>query len=64
MINELNLTPIQYLVTLLLLLLLMVILNHFKSYTAIELPDIKQEPKPTCNPYYGACIQSQSKYYN
>lgn len=60
MINELNLTPIQYLTDLLLLLLLMVILSHFKSYSVIELP----ERKPTGNPYYGACIQSQSKYYN
>ncbi|EMG26542.1 hypothetical protein JavanS396_0008 [Streptococcus satellite phage Javan396] len=42
----------------------MVILNHFKSYTAIELQDIKQEPKPTGNPLYGAYMQSQSKYYN
>lgn len=64
MINELNLTPIQYLGTLLVLLLLMVILNHFKSYIDIDLPDIKQEPKPTGNPLYGAYIQSQSKYYN
>lgn len=64
MINELNLTPMQYLGTLLVLLLLMVILNHFKSYTAIDLPDIKPEPKPTGNPLYGAYMQSQSKYYN
>lgn len=64
MINELNLTPIQYLDTLLLLLLLMVILSHFKSYTAIDLPEVEPEQKTTGNPYYGACIQSQSKYYN
>lgn len=64
MINELNLTPTQYIITLLVLLLLMVILSHFKSYTAIDLPDIEPEPKPTCNPYYGAYMQSQSKYYN
>ena len=64
MINELNLTPIQYFGTLLLLLLLMVILNHFKSYTAIELPEIEPEQKPTGSSYYRACIQSQSKYYN
>ena len=64
MINELNVTPIQYLGTLLLLLLLMVILNHFKSYTAIELPEIKPEKKTTGDPYYGAYLQSQSKHYN
>ena len=64
MINELNLTPMQYLGTLLVLLLLMVILSHFKSYTVIDLPDIKPEPKPTGNPLHGAYLQSQSKYYN
>lgn len=64
MINELNLTPIQYLLTLLLLLLLIVILNHFKSYTAIELPELEPEPKQTGNPLYGAYMQSQGKYYN
>ncbi len=64
MINELNLTPTQYIITLLVLLLLMVILSHFKSYTAIDLPDIEPEPKPTVNPLYGAYMQSQSKYYN
>ena len=64
MINELNVTPIQYLGTLLLLLLLMVILNHFKSYTAIELPEIEPEPRPTGNPLYGAYIQAQGNYYN
>lgn len=64
MINELNLTPMQYLLTLLALLLLMVILSHFKSYTAIDLPDIEPEPKQTVNPLYGAYLQSQSKYYN
>ena len=50
MINELNLTPIQYLITLFALLLLMVILSHFKSYTAIDLPDIEPEPEPTASP--------------
>ncbi|EGE55067.1 hypothetical protein [Streptococcus parauberis] len=64
MINELNLTPMQYLATLLALLLLMVILSHFKSYIAIDLPDIKSEPKPTGDPLYGAYLQSQGKYYN
>ncbi len=64
MINELNLTPTQYLITLLVLLLLMVILSHFKSYTAINLPDIEPETRPTGNPLYGAYMQSQSKYYN
>lgn len=62
--QELNLTPMQYLITLLVLLLLMVILSHFKSYTAIELPDIEPEPMPTGNPLYGAYIQSQGNYYN
>ena len=42
----------------------MVILSHFKSYTAIELPEIEPEQKPTGSPYYGAYIQSRSKYYN
>ncbi|QBX10149.1 hypothetical protein JavanS413_0006 [Streptococcus satellite phage Javan413] len=42
----------------------MVILSHFKSYIAIDLPDIKQEPKPTGNPLYGAYMQSQGNYYN
>ena len=42
----------------------MVILSHFKSYTAIDLPDIEPEPEQTGSPYYGACMQSQSKYYN
>lgn len=60
MINELNLTPLQYLLTLLALLLLMVILSHFKSYAAIDLP----EPKPTGDPLYGAYMQSQGNYYN
>ena len=64
MINELNLTPMQYLGTLFPLLLLMVILSHFKSYTAIDLPEVEPEQKPTGNPYYGAYLQSQSKYYN
>ena len=64
MINELNLTPIQYLITLFALLLLIVILSHFKSYTAIDLPEVEAEQKPTGNPYYGAYLQSQSKYYN
>lgn len=64
MINELNLTPMQYLGTFLALLLLMVILSHSKSYIDIDLPDIKQEPKPTVNPLYGAYLQSQSEYYN
>lgn len=62
--QELNLTPIQYLITLLALLLLMVILSHFKSYIAIDLPELEPEPKPTGNPLYGAYMQSQSKYYN
>lgn len=62
--QELNLTPIQYLGTLLALLLLMVILSHFKSYTAIDLPELEPEPKPTGNPLYGAYIQSQGNYYN
>ena len=62
--QELNLTPMQYLLTLLALLLLMVILSHFKSYIAIDLPDIKPEPKQTGNPLYGAYMQSQGKYYN
>ena len=64
MINELNLTPIRYLITLFPPLLLMVILSHFKSYTAIDLPEVEPEQKPTGNPYYGAYLQSQSKYYN
>ena len=64
MINELNLTPMQYLITLLLLLLLMGILSHFKSYSVIDLPELEPEPKPTGNPLYGAYMQSQGKYYN
>ena len=62
--QELNLTPIQYLITLLALLLLMVILSHFKSYIAIELPELEPEPKQTGNPLYGAYLQSQGNYYN
>lgn len=62
--QELNLTPMQYLITFLVLLLLMVILSHFKSYTAIDLPELEPEPKPTSNPLYGAYLQSQSNYYN
>ncbi|RFE00910.1 hypothetical protein [Streptococcus parauberis] len=62
--QELNLTPMQYLITLLVLLLLTVILNHFKSHTAIDLPEIEQEPRPTGNPLYGAYIQAQGNYYN
>ncbi|QGG97833.1 hypothetical protein EA459_03750 [Streptococcus dysgalactiae subsp. dysgalactiae] len=62
--QELNLTPMQYLITVLALLLLMVILSHFKSHTTIELPELDQEPTPTRNPYYGAYLQSQSHYYN
>ncbi|HEN0625915.1 hypothetical protein V2U79_06725 [Streptococcus agalactiae] len=62
--QELNLTPMQYIFTLLGLLLLMVILSHFKSHTSIDLPEIEPEPKQTGNPYYGAYIQSQSHYYN
>ncbi|MGT2702304.1 hypothetical protein [Streptococcus parauberis] len=64
MINELNLTPMQYLLTLLALLLLMVILSHFKSYIDIDLPELEPEPKPTGNPLYGAYMQSQGNYYN
>ena len=64
MIQELNLTPMQYLITLLALLLLMVILSRFKSHTSIELPELEPEQKQTGNPYYGAYIQSQSHYYN
>lgn len=62
--QELNLTPMQYLITVLVLLLLMVILSHFKSHTAIDLPELGQEPRPTGNPLYGAYIQSQGNYYN
>lgn len=62
--QELNLTPMQYLITFLVLLLLMVILSHFKSHTAIDLPELEQEPKPVGNPCYGAYLQSQSNYYN
>ena len=64
MINELNVTPMQYLSTLFRLLLLMVILSHLKSHTVIDPPEVEPDQKPTANPYYGACIQSQSKYYN
>lgn len=64
MIRELNLTASQAIVLIVLLLLLLVILSHFKSYTTIDLPDIKPEPKQTGNPLYGAYMQSQSKYYN
>lgn len=64
MIHELNVTPMQYLGTLFPLLLLMVILSHFKSYPAIDPPDIKPKQKPTGNPIYVAYMQSQSKYYN
>lgn len=64
MLNELNLTPMQYLITFLVLLLLMVILSHFKSYTAIDLPELEPETRPTGNPLYGAYIQSQGNYYN
>ncbi|OHY29959.1 hypothetical protein BI362_06500 [Streptococcus parauberis] len=62
--QELNLTPMQYLLTLLAMLLLMVILSHFKSYSVIDLPDIEPEPKQTGNPLYGAYLQSQGNYYN
>ena len=64
MINELNVTPMQYLSTLFPLLLLMVILSHLKSHTAIDQPEVEPEQKPTATPYYGAYMRSQFKYYN
>ncbi|MCZ8467192.1 hypothetical protein O8I67_08990 [Streptococcus uberis] len=62
--QELNLTPMQYLITVLALLLLIGILSHFKGHTTIDLPELEPETKPVGNPYYGAYIQSQGKYYN
>ncbi|MGT2845263.1 hypothetical protein ACVRZD_08590 [Streptococcus hongkongensis] len=62
--EELNLTPLQYIIFLLVLLLLMVILSHFKSYTVIDIEEDEQERKQACNHYYGAYLQNYNKYYN
>lgn len=62
--QELNLTPMQYLITLLGLLLLMVILSHFKSHTVIEIKYDDQTLARPVSTRYGAYIQSQGKYYN
>lgn len=62
--QELNLTPMQYLITLLVLLLLMVILSHFKSHTVIDIDEDIQTPTRPLSTRYGAYIQSQGNYYN
>lgn len=62
--QELNLTPMQYLITLLALLLLMVILSHFKSYTVIDIEEDDQTLVRPVSTRYGAYIQSQGNYYN
>lgn len=62
--QELNLTPMQYLITLLGLLLLMVILSHFKSHTVIDIEEDDQTLVRAVSTRYGAYIQSQGNYYN
>lgn len=64
MIQELNLTPMQYLITVLALLLLMVILSHYKSHTVIDIEEDTNIPIRPVSTRYGAYIQSQGKYYN
>lgn len=62
--QELNLTPMQYLITFLILLLLMVILSHFKSYTVIDIEEDDQTLVRPVSMRYGAYIQAQGNYYN
>lgn len=64
MIQELNLTPFQTIVLIVLLLLLSAILSHFKSHTVIDIEEDIQTPARAVSTRYGAYIQSQGKYYN
>ncbi|MGT2933652.1 hypothetical protein [Streptococcus catagoni] len=64
MINELNLTPAQAIIMVILLIVLSAILSHFKSYTVIEIEDDKQTPVRPVSTRYGAYIQSQGRYFN
>ncbi|VEF94006.1 phage protein [Streptococcus pseudoporcinus] len=62
--QELNLTPMEYLITLLALLLLMVILSRFKSHTVVYIEDDNHTQIRPVGTRYGAYIQSQGNYYN
>lgn len=63
--QELNLTPFQAIVLIVLLLLLSIILYHFKSQTVIDLEEDNQTNQITAvSMRYGAYIQAQGNYYN
>lgn len=63
--QELNLTPFQSIVLVVLLLLLSIVLYHFKSQTAIDLEEDNQTTQITpVSIRYGAYIQAQGNYYN
>ncbi|GAB6737991.1 hypothetical protein BOVMAS36_01330 [Streptococcus uberis] len=64
MIQELNLTPFQAIVLIVLLLLLSAVLSHFKSHTVIEIEEDNQTPVRAVSTRYGAYIQSQGNYCN
>ncbi|EHJ57366.1 hypothetical protein HMPREF9318_01577 [Streptococcus urinalis FB127-CNA-2] len=65
MINELNLTPHQYIIVFVVLLLLGVTISNIHSYIEIDIPKHdNHNSNELTNPNYGAYLQSQSKYYN
>lgn len=64
MIQELNLTPTQAIISIILLLLLSALLSHFKSHTVIDIKEDTNIPIRSVSTRYGAYIQSQGKYYN
>ncbi|GAB6697574.1 hypothetical protein BOVMAS02_14740 [Streptococcus uberis] len=64
MIQELNLTPKQTLILIVVLLLILAISRRFKSYVVIDIEEDKQQPTRPLEARYGAFIQSQGKYHN
>lgn len=63
--QELNLTPFQAIVLIVLLLLLSIILYHFKSQTVIDLEEDNQTNQiAPVSMRYGAYIQAQGNNYN
>ena len=64
--NELNLTPTQTVIFLIVTLLLLAYRLHRlnKEKITIELPEQIEQPNPAYNPNYGRYIQLQGNYYN
>lgn len=63
--QELNLTPSQYIILFIIALLLLIggLYRFYHASDTIELPE-EEEPSLSVNPHYGAYIQSQGRYYN